>query len=232
MGYTESEANSIIEALENGFFSYMPLRHEYSVKNSTKVNGIDVPTMWHSDDSDDSAKSKTIMLLAQDPLRSDKYWALDGSQTIPEDERKSSVIIGSPYALHVTRDEIKKHLSLNVGIYRRLIKTLISQLNCRVYCTDIFKYYPNNKSITTFDIQLLKEEINAIHPDMCICMGRFAQKAFERLNDDISHICCPHPRAWPRSWDKWRNNNGLQTLGDYSEDAKINDILQIIENKL
>ena len=224
-GYTSAETDAIIETLENGGFSYMPKRHEYGIVRHEKVNGIDVPTMWLSDST---VFDKTILLLAQDPLRSKKYWTLEDAPEVSESERNASVVIGTPYALHVTRNDIKRELSLNVEIYRRLIETLITQVNCRVYCTDIFKYYPNDKSISTFDIKLLNEEIEIIRPDMSICLGRFAQKAIERIGADTNYIHCPHPRAWPRAWDKWRNENGIRTIGDYSADAKVKDILTLI----
>ena len=226
LGYTSVETDAIIETLENGGFSYKPKKHKYGIVRPGKVNGIDVPTMWLSDNT---VFDKTILLLAQDPLRSKKYWTLEGAPDVSERERNGRVVIGTPYALHVTRSDIKRTLSLNVGIYRKLIESLIIQSNCRVYCTDIFKYFPNDKSISAFDIQLLKKEIELMGPDICICLGRFAQKAIERIESDMNYIHCPHPRAWPRSWDKWRNENGIQTIGDYSEDTKIEDILKLIE---
>ena len=226
--YTSAETDAIIKTLENGVFSYMPKRHEYGIVRHEKVNGIDVPTLWLSDNT---VFDKTILLLAQDPLRSKKYWTLEGAPEVSECERNDSVVIGTPYALHVTHNNIKRDLSLNVEIYRRLIETLITQVNSRVYCTDIFKYYPNDKSISTFDIELLNEEIDIIRPDICICLGRFAQKAIERIGADMNYIHCPHPRAWPRAWDKWRNENGIRTTGDYSADAKVKDILTLIYHK-
>lgn len=226
--YTSAETDAIIKTLENGVFSYMPKRHEYGIVRPEKVNGIDVPTLWLSDNT---VFDKTILLLAQDPLRSKKYWTLEGAPEVSEYERNDSVVIGTPYALHVTHNNIKRDLSLNVEIYRRLIETLITHVNCRVYCTDIFKYYPNDKSISTFDIKLLNEEIEIIRPDICICLGRFAQKAIERIGADMNYIHCPHPRAWPKSWDKWRKENEITSHEGYCVSSKVGNIITLLERK-
>ena len=205
-------------------------KHGHGVSNrketARSVNGIDIPTMWIPDTY---AYQKTILLLAQDPLRNANYWNINESNHISQENRKEYVIIGTPYALHVTDNTTKSKLRLNVGIYCELIGLLISQFNCRVYCTDIFKYYPNNKLITTFDKDLLIEEINAINPDVCVCMGKLAKKAIEVCEIANKAVYSPHPRAWPRSWDKWRLENNMSELSDYSARAKIENILTLVK---
>lgn len=224
--YSLDEIHSITEVIKKGLFSYMPIKYKYSTDKSKGASGLDIPTMWLQDDS---TYKKTIMLLAQDPLRNTKYWDHCMDETITAENRMNYTIIGTPYALHVHDTKIKHALRLNVSIYRNLIERLISEKECRVYCTDIFKYYPNDKIIKKFDIDLLNMEIKTIKPDIIICMGSFACNAINQL-----HPCCekiirtPHPRARSNAWNAWREENN-KTTTDYTDNSKILDILNEVQ---
>ena len=128
-------------------------------------------------------------------------------------------------------------MRLNVGIYRKLIARLISEANCRVYCTDIFKYYPSDKQIGDFDIDILKAEIESVRPDLFICMGNPAQDAMDIIKDKIGVITdamiigTPHPRARASSWDNWRNDNDLPK-DNYKSDTIISNIIDCVKKKL
>ena len=227
--YSPEDIADIVKTIEAGKFSYMP-KKEYDNGNSrwedSTVKGIDIPTMWLPDNGE---CRKTVLLLAQDPLRKEAYWEFCTNQSI---DKVSNVIIGTPYALHIKASNIKSGLNLNVGIYRELIEQLISEANCRVYCTDIFKYYPSDKQIGDFDINILKAEIESVRPDVYVCMGNFAKKAIKEVGiADEKVVGTPHPRAFPKSWDKWRNANGLPK-DNYKNDTIISNIIDCVKKKL
>lgn len=226
LGYNDNEISTIVTSIKQGYFSYMPIKYKTGRINKDKVNGVDIPTMWMSDEC---ATSKTILLLAQDPLRNLKYMEIGGAQQIQKEDIQNYTVIGTPYALHVTDPYIKSKLKLKVAIYRELIDALIIHLDCRVYCTDIFKYYPNTRIINNFDKNILSEEIKLIKPNLCVCLGKFAQMAINEIDFQIKHINAPHPRAWPKSWKKWRAENDITESSDYSSSAKVSNIIALVK---
>ena len=248
LGYSTEEFNEIKENIEKGNFAYCH-KNEYD-KHSIKwdkymkscVGGIDIPTLWCP--NEDNYIEKTFLLLAQDPLRNEKYWEFCENENKRID-KIHNVIIGTPYALHVDanrsekENRIRKSLRLNVGIYRNLIDKIVSDLHSRVYCTDIFKCFPLDKKIETFEIGILKDEIEKVQPDFIICMGKFAQNAMDLLKDEITVFSdekilnIPHPKARSTSWSKWRANNNIQqNKNSFTDKDKVSDIITFLSYKI
>ena len=182
LGYTIAEASEIIKEIKLGNYAF-PCKKEKSVDLSKQhlwmkdeCTGIDVPVLWTLNLDKDS---KNIILLAQDPLRDNDYW-----NYAEEMQHDTHVIIGTPYALHISENTIRKPVTAknrakryNVGVYRAIIENLCEQ-GYNVYCTDIFKYYMREtpcKEITAFDVKIFINECNRVNPTKIIAMGKKAQ---------------------------------------------------------
>lgn len=207
LGYTNAEASKIIEVIKQGNYAF-PCKKAESVDSSKQhiwmqdeCTGIDVPVLWKPNQVE---SSKTIILLAQDPLRDNDYW--DYSKE--EIQHNKHVIIGTPYALHIS-EETKRTLvgtkqkskRYNVGAYRRIIEALC-KLNYNVYCTDIFKYYMRNtpcEKVSDFDVKIFAKECERINPVKIIAMGKSAQAAVAELKIEKDKIISVlHPKARPQ----------------------------------
>jgi hypothetical protein len=210
LGYTIAEASKIIEVIKQGNYAF-PCKKAESVDSvdlskqhiwmQDECTGIDVPVLWKPNQVE---SSKTIILLAQDPLRDNDYW--DYSKK--EIQHNKHVIIGTPYALHIS-EETKRTLvgtkqkskRYNVGVYRMIIEALC-KLNYNVYCTDIFKYYMRNtpcEEVSNFDVKIFKNEYKRIGPVKIIAMGKSAQAAVAKLEIEQNKIISVlHPKARPQ----------------------------------
>jgi hypothetical protein len=206
LGYTIAEASEIIKEIKLGNYAF-PCKKEKSVDLSKQhlwmkdeCTGIDVPVLWTLNQDKDS---KNIILLAQDPLRDNDYW-----NYAEEMQHDTHVIIGTPYALHISENTIRKPVTAknrakryNVGVYRAIIENLCEQ-GYNVYCTDIFKYYMREtpcKEITAFDVKIFINECNRVNPTKIIAMGKKAQEAVVKLQiEQEKVISVPHPKARPQ----------------------------------
>ena len=206
LGYTIAEASEIIKEIKLGNYAF-PCKKEKSVDLSKQhlwmkdeCTGIDVPVLWTLNQDKDS---KNIILLAQDPLRDNDYW-----NYAEEMQHDTHVIIGTPYALHISENTIRKPVTAknrakryNVGVYRAIIENLCEQ-GYNVYCTDIFKYYMREtpcKEITAFDVKIFINECSRVNPTKIIAMGKKAQEAVAKLQiEQEKVISVPHPKARPQ----------------------------------
>lgn len=206
LGYTIAEASEIIKEIKLGNYAF-PCKKEKSVDLSKQhlwmkdeCTGIDVPVLWTLNQYKDS---KNIILLAQDPLRDNDYW-----NYAEEMQHDTHVIIGTPYALHISENTIQKPVTAknrakryNVGVYRAIIENLCEQ-GYNVYCTDIFKYYMREtpcKEITAFDVKIFINECSRVNPTKIIAMGKKAQEAVAKLQiEQEKVISVPHPKARPQ----------------------------------
>ena len=206
LGYTIAEASEIIKEIKLGNYAF-PCKKEKSVDLSKQhlwmkdeCTGIDVPVLWTLNLDKDS---KNIILLAQDPLRDNDYW-----NYAEEMQHDTHVIIGTPYALHISENTKRKPVTAknrakryNVGVYRAIIENLCEQ-GYNVYCTDIFKYYMRetpNRNVTEFDVEVFINECNRVNPAKIIAMGNKAQEAVAELQIESNKIISvPHPKARPQ----------------------------------
>lgn len=130
------------------------------------------------------------MLIAQDPLRSNKWYG----------ECKDAVL-SSPFGLHdaTHRDSPKGGKMVNELIHR-----LVSAGNA-VYLTDARKYfiYDHKTSDKYADtrkqdyLSILKKEIEIVKPKLCVCLGNRARSIMYDIATNngelqISCIALPH----------------------------------------
>ena len=147
--------------------------------------GVDLPTWFNIQSS-----NPRIMLIAQDPLRSNKWYG----------ECKDA-ILSSPFGLHDATH--RAHAKGGKMVYE-LINRLVSAGN-GVYLTDARKYfvydhktsdrYANTRKAEYVDI--LRKEIEIVKPALCVCLGNRAGSimydvATENPELLISCITLPH----------------------------------------
>ncbi|MEE1301162.1 MAG: hypothetical protein UHD64_00140 [Bacteroidales bacterium] len=147
--------------------------------------GVDLPTWFNIQNN-----NPRIMLIAQDPLRSNKWYG----------ECKDAVL-SSPFGLHdaTHRDSPKGGKMVNEFIHR-----LVSAGNA-VYLTDARKYfiYDHKTSDKYADtrkqdyLSILKKEIEIVKPKLCVCLGNRASSIMYDIATNngelqISCISLPH----------------------------------------
>lgn len=206
LGYTIAEASGIIEVIKQGNYAF-PCKKAKTVDLSKQdiwmqdeCTGIDIPVMWTLNQG---RGSKNIILLAQDPLRDNDYW-----NYAEEMRHDTHVIVGTPYALHISEETKRKPVIAKkrakpyiVGVYKRIIEALCMR-EYNVYCTDIFKYYMRNtpcEEVSDFDAEIFANECKRVNPVKIIAMGKKAQEAVAKLQ--IEHnkiISVRHPKARPQ----------------------------------
>ncbi len=229
LGYAEKEISEIISEIKNERFAYQKKASTLQLDWHKDANsGIDIPVLWTPDEG---KAPKTVLLLAQDPLRDSDYWdEIYTPKQFSDDEKKNTVIIGTPYALHLSEEIKSKTLSngkrkrWNINVYKKLIEAIVSK-GYNVYCTDIFKYYfkQHKYDILDFDKNILQEEINHLKEyglTHIICMGKKAQKGVMPILN-VVQINVPHPKAYSQHWT---DHFGFEER--WSDDKKIEHIVE------
>ena len=146
--------------------------------------GVDLPTWFNIQNN-----NPRIMLIAQDPLRSNKWYG----------ECKDAVL-SSPFGLHdaTHRDSPKGGKMVNELIHR-----LVSAGNA-VYLTDARKYfiYDHKTSDKYADtrkqdyLSILKKEIEIVKPKLCVCLGNRASSIMYDIatnNSELQMSCITLP---------------------------------------
>lgn len=145
----------------------MQIRHQLFKQDFERIGkgsiGLDLPTWFNIQNS-----NPRIMLIAQDPLRSNKWYG-----------ECQDAILSSPFGLHDATH--RAHAKGGKMVYE-LINRLVSAGN-GVYLTDVRKYfvydhktsdrYANTQKAVYVDI--LKKEIASVKPTLCVCLGNRAR---------------------------------------------------------
>lgn len=197
--------SEIISLYESNFDQYdklirpktiVKLRKE--ILDNGEMFGIDFP-IWYGDYSENYHQKNKIMVVGIDPLRNIKSFNNDHSSM------KNDVIIGTPYALHISKMREGK-----TRVYWEFIKAL-SEKNF-VYLTDIYKFYFFHtvsrlrsyeyfriNNLNQFHIDLLIKEIDLIKPTHIITFGEIAKNmlCYEKSIEIINLI---HPAARAQNW--------------------------------
>ena len=167
----------------------MPIKHQLFKQDFEQLSkgaiGVDLPTWFNIQNN-----NPRIMLIAQDPLRSNKWYG----------ECKDAVL-SSPFGLHdaTHRDSPKGGKMVNELIHR-----LVSAGNA-VYLTDARKYFIyNHKTSDKYAdtrkqdyLSILKKEIEIVKPKLCVCLGNRASSIMYDIATNngelqISCIALPH----------------------------------------
>ncbi len=138
--------------------------------------GIDLPICFST-----SKSNKTILIIAQDPLRNEKYF-----KCLNCDNNYEEAIIGTPFSLH--NNFYRKYLFKELY---SLIQSIVKEMEARVYISDIFKIYfvaknkqsINNQKFTTNKNHkdILEEEISFFTPDLIISFGEKATQSLFKI---------------------------------------------------
>ena len=260
-GHRKDSIKDIYETWGNNFdedqgrppiFKRETINNKFSLNGRSDISclGIDFPTWFNF-----SEEKTKIMVVGIDPLRRKSDWKQFDKK---EHNESDSVIIGTPYALH-----IKKLRDGRTKNYWNFIEKLLIEKNHSVYLTDIFKvfyYYDskgkkkrsyNDKEFTTGDIgdfheKILREEINIVRPDLIIAFGNQAKnfigiqagpitkvkiKPQEYKESGIPAICMVHLSGATRKVSK---ESFIKTNLENSEKYEFieDGYIQIVENVL
>lgn len=147
--------------------------------------GLDLPTWFNIQSS-----NPRIMLIAQDPLRSSKWYG-----------ECQDAVLSSPFGLHDA-----KHRAMAKGgkMFYELTHRLVSAGN-GIYLADARKYfiYDHKTSDKYADtrkteyVDILKKEIEIVKPALCVCLGnRAGSIMYDVVTQNpellISYITLPH----------------------------------------
>lgn len=142
--------------------------------------GLDLPT-WVNIKTD----NKRIMLIAQDPLRSAKWY-----------EKCYDAVISSPFGLHDATHRKKG----NGGRMANLLISKLVQKGFAVYLTDANKFFIHNretsktyseKRINTYR-KILQKELELLKPSICVCLGKRPSEVLDKCMLNIPIITLPH----------------------------------------
>ena len=166
---------------------------------NSKLIGVDLPLFFKCPDP----KAQTVMLVAQDPLRS--------RDDFP-DFKHEDVIIGTPFAQHSSH-----YREGSQEVVFASIKHIINK-NYHVYVTDVYKVWMKddkkkgnkghelNKESTIFG-ELLLNELDIIKPKNVFCIGRAAENFFKDNNLSKRTLYLPHPAGSnANEWKKYLIN--------------------------
>lgn len=156
------------------------------------LTGIDLPIVINK-----SSGEKTLMILAQDPLRHRNDFS-----------NINDIVIGTPFALHsnfYTKNGWGK-------LYWDLVNELANKFH-NIYITDKSKVWTENgsalKTINTHSIKFLEAEINLVNPDAILALGKTAIGALEKIGVPANKIInTPHPSAPTKFWLKFGAKDG------------------------
>lgn len=161
--------------ISHPFFSKLRPRaiKKYSLDGA--VIGLDLPT-WFNLKSD-----KRVMFVAQDPLRDPEWYHECGE-----------AICSSPFGLHGREWREDGRGGRRMAL---LVDKLINS-GCGVYLTDAYKYFlkgwkggkglslPLTQEQDTLRLyrDIIKKEIEIVHPDVIVCLGEKASKALTKID--------------------------------------------------
>lgn len=213
-------------------------------RNDFVYAGHDLP-VWRN--NPDQAKIK-IMVITQDPRRSAVEMTANGMDTTSD-----WISISTPFGLHSLTYRSNK----NQGLVHYLFNDLQEELkkynynpeDLSIYYTDIYKFrgvapaknsnepkdVKDNLNIKIY-IDVLKCEIETYKPNIILLMGNDAQKAWDKisndLNTDIQTLRTPHPS--PTANGKWINDysKDYPEISSFTADVKIDLIIKLILKKL
>ncbi len=212
-GFNENNPNTYQTIQTINKSAFLPLSNDEVFLNdflsaNYKV-GVDLPTLISSSNT----INKTIMIIAEDPLRN-----------MPPNE----IILSTPFGTHLETAKKGKQ-----KIYWA-ISQMIFSMGYDLYYTDINKIWlkkndlekTEKKRAIPSDLKenfskTLDREISIFRPRLVITFGKPAKEAFEALNKNIVHLPITHPAGTARGhWKKL-----LEKVTD-------KDITEYIQNKI
>lgn len=125
--------------------------------------GVDLPTWFNIKDN------QHIMLIAQDPLRSCKWYG-----------ECFDAVVSSPFG----QQDLEHRQKGNGGKMMSLLVKILVDKGCGVYLTDANKFFVyNHKETNRFSVShskvyadILHREIEFVKPSVIVCLGRRAER--------------------------------------------------------
>lgn len=169
-GYTDT--TSVVIPVSHPLF-----RQDFDSLNKGAI-GIDLPTWFNM-----QADVPRIMFVAQDPLRSNKWYG-----------ECSDVVVSSPFAQHDATHR-------NHG--GRMVNLLFERLTDKgygLYLTDAHKFFiydsvtsgTYSKSRQGVYVEILSKEMELVCPELCVCLGNKAKECVNRCGVEVRSISLPH----------------------------------------
>ena len=140
--------------------------------------GVDLPTWFNVQDN------KHIMIVAQDPLRNNKYYG-----------ECYDAVISSPFGLH----SLEHRQNARGGKMMSLLVERLVNNGYGVYLTDANKFFihdhktTNMFSVAHIDVyaEIIRQEIEIVKPAVIVCLGKRAEILCKRMG--LSNILAlPH----------------------------------------
>jgi len=189
--------------------THFPELHEFN------TIGLDLPT-WSNINNDNSI----VMFVAQDPLRSEKWY-----------NKCHDIVVSSPFATH---DAIHR-TSRNGEVYFDIFSKIVEK-GYGIYLTDTKKFYikgNNSASYTKKQTQIyeeiLKKEIEIVNPKIIVAFGKNAQFSVIKVDGEKRLLHLIHPSGAARGHIKKKYD-----LDDCSNkiiaETYIKDILEMLSN--
>lgn len=161
----------------------MPITHPVFGLDFTAIGkgaiGLDLPVWFHI------GSSKRIMLIAQDPLRSKRWYG-----------ECREAVVSSPFGLHDAEHRAR-------GNGGRMVYELVCRLvsgGYGIYLTDARKFFvydhPTSDAHAALrkDVyaDILRREIAAVEPALCVCFGRQAERVVSAMGLGAEILGLPH----------------------------------------
>ncbi len=198
----------------------MPITHPVFCPDFTAIGkgaiGLDLPTWFHI------GSSERIMLIAQDPLRSKRWYG-----------ECREAVVSSPFGLHDSEHRAR-------GNGGRMVYKLACRLvagGYGVYLTDACKFFVYDHSTSDTHAasrmnvyaDILRREIAAVDPALCVCFGRQAERVVSAMGLGVEVLELPHLSGAARGAIV-RKFPILKTVGATAENIARQYMLEIIES--
>ena len=212
-------------------FGVEPLRKGndpfYSVIKNNKVEtpcGVDIPILL---EPSSNPNGRLIIILGESALRSENEL---NKITAPYD-----VILGTPYALHLSKTPPK------CGVYWKIFNTLLEK-GYSLYITDIIKVWWKDKKLVpdNLDILIFEEEWKILkeRKPVIVAWGKKAENALMKIEEVSNEVILPLPHPSTQSRDSWKLkifekaifDNNVQYARHFYKEPKAPTTEEIVEN--
>lgn len=207
------------------FQNYPPSNYPLSPHNASKLRkhpilslllknfkyaGADLSVMLQ--DTEVEWNGKTIVIVAQDPLRSKKDYSMCNAKP------GNDIVVSLPFCVQATLPNTS--CVVVVGVIKKLLAD-----GYKVFLTDINKFFVignNNQKVPVtgsvrklFD-QVLEDELNMIEPDKIVVMGNKAAQAVNRIKVNAPIVATLHPSDQANGyWNKKLGFTDINSKIDY-----------------
>lgn len=198
----------------------VPITHPEFKADFEKIGkgaiGVDLPTWFNM------GSNQRIMLIAQDPLRSKKWYG-----------KCHDAVLSSPFGLHDAGHRAR-------GNGGRMMYTLVQKLvagGYGVYLTDTRKFFVYDHATSDKHAEsrmhlyaaILKKEVEAVKPSLCVCLGKKAKETFSCMGLGVQFIGLPHLTGTSR-WAIIQKFQDLKSSGATNENVAERYAQEIIQS--